>query len=182
MLQGFMGKVMAGLLSMSALMFNSYVGNEPVFLPLQCRAGQNYLLVRATLDNAFDNDFSDVFKCGKPINLWYKIEIKHENNTVYSSNFRHTVTYNPMNAAWELFKSENSQKDIYTDYHKLITEISALECSVPRDVRWKSVQIRAEAWLPEIELTKPNRKVDLMMLWKLKRPTTKTTFTLAPTS
>jgi len=177
-----MGKVMAGLLSISALMFSSYTGNEPVFRPLQCRSGQNYLIVTARLENAFDNDFADVFKCGKPISLYYKIELRQGGNTVQSGTYRHTVTYDPMNATWELYTSENGQKEIYNSYLKLLNDISVLECSLPRGSAWRSIEIRAEAWLQQVELTQPDRRVDLMVLWKFKRPAAKRVFNLPPTS
>lgn len=182
MLESLMGKVMAGLLSVSALMFSSYTGNNPVFKPLHCRAGQNYLYVTATLSNAFDNDFADVFKCGKPITLIYKIDIRHNNSPAFSKNYRYTVTFDPMNATWMLTNSENNQRDLFSSYSKLLESISELFCVIPRDRTSRTVEIRAEAWLLPIELTEPDRTVDLMVLWKMKRPKTRTNFNLPPAS
>lgn len=182
MLENIVGKVLAGLVSLSALMLSSYTGNDPVFLPLQSRNGQNYLLLKANLDNAFDNDFSDVFKCGKPIHLWYKVEIRHNNRTAFSRNYRHTVSYDPMNASWSLFRSETNQTEIFTTYSKLIDNISVLECSIPKINNWKVVEARVEAWLPEIELTQSNRKVDLMVLWKFQKPSVKASLNLESSS
>ena len=182
MLQGLMGKVMAGLLSVSALMFSPDKGNNPQFEPLQSRVGQNFLFVKAKLVNAFDNDFDDVFNCGKPVNLWYKITVKHDRNTVFTRQYRHTVTYDPMNAAWELFTSETNRKEIHTVYRDLVDDVSLLECQMPRDARWRSVEVTAEAWLQSIELSQPHRMIDLMVHWKYKRPVTKTIFNLPHTS
>jgi len=182
MLEGLFGKVMAGLLSVSALMFSSYSGNEPVFRPLQCRAGQSYLLVKSKLDKAFDNDFADVFRCGKAINVWFKVELRQAGNIAFSRTYRHTVTYDPLNAVWELYTSEDSRREIYDSYAKLLAEVSELECSIPRERTWRSVEIRSEAWLPSLDLANPDRTVDLMMLWKFKRPTARQTFSLPPTS
>jgi hypothetical protein len=182
MLEGFFGKVMAGLLSISALTFSPQTGNLPQFRPLQCKAGQNYLLIQAALDKAFDNDFSDVFRCGKPVTVWYKIEIRQAGRTVLTQSYRHTITFDPMNAAWELFTSENGRREILTSYAELLPEIALLSCSIPRDRAWKSVEIRAEAWLQEVELTQPQHSVDLMVLWKYKRPSARAIFTLPPTS
>jgi hypothetical protein len=182
MLQGLFGKVMAGLLSFSALMFFPHQGNHPQFQPLQCSAGHSYLQVSVKLNNAFDNDFPDVFKCGKPIHLWYKIGIRLNGETVHSALYRHTVTYDPMNAAWELFSTESSHKEVYTSYSELIKEISVLECSIPRDSRWQTVEITAESWLQPVELSQPHRTVDLMVLWQFKRPSARKVFTLPPTS
>jgi hypothetical protein len=181
-MEGIMGKVMAGWLSLTALMFSSYTGNDPVFKPLQCRLGQNYLIVTAKLDKAFDNDFRDVFNCGKQVVLNFKVEVRRNNAVEHTSTYRHSVVYDPMNAAWEVNKSETKQKDIVTTYQKLLEEIGELECSIPRDLRWQKVEIKAEAWLQPVELTQPVRTIDLMMLWKFKRPSVKTVFTLLPTS
>jgi hypothetical protein len=88
MMEGIMGKVMAGWLSLTALMFSSYTGNDPVFKPLQCRLGQNYLIVTAKLDKAFDNDFRDVFNCGKQVVLNFKVEVRCSRAHVHLSPFR----------------------------------------------------------------------------------------------
>ncbi len=182
MLQGFLGKVMAGLLSVSSLMFSSYQGNDPAFRPLQSRAGENYLIIVARLEHAFDNDFSDVFKCGKPVNVMFRVDLRHGGSVVVTRTYRHTVTYDPMNAAWELSRSENGRRDIYTRYSQLLEEVSLLECSLPRNSAWRSIEARAEAWLQPVELTQPQRTVDLMMFWKYKRPSTRTSFNLPPTT
>lgn len=170
MLESFAGKVMAGIISLSALMFTSYIGNDPVFLPLQSRLGHNYLLITARLDKAFDNDFSDVFKCGKPVHLWYKLEVRDNNHPSFSRSYRHTVSYDPMNASWKLFRSETNNTEVYTSYQALIEDVSRLECSVPLNERWKIVEVKAEAWLSEISVSQTNRTIDLMVLWKLQRP------------
>ena len=181
MFEGIAGKVLAGLVSVSALMFTSYTGNDPVFLPLHSKVGQNYLMLQATLDKAFDNDFGDVFKCGKPIHLWYRVDIRNHNQTVLTRTFRHTVTYNPMHATWALFRSETNHTEIFSTYKELISNISRLECSIPTNSTWKSVEVRTEAWLPEIELTESNRKVDLMVLWKFHKPSVRIILSLEPT-
>jgi hypothetical protein len=182
MLQGLMGKIMAGLLAASALVFSPTKGNNPQFEPLQSRAGHNYLLVTAKLVNAFDNDFGDVFNCGKPVNLWYKITVRQDKNTVWSSNYRHTVRFDPMNVTWELYTAETNSKKIHTVYKDLVEGISLLECTIPRDIHWKSVEITAEAWLQPIELSQAHRTADLMVLWRFKRPTARLAITLPPIS
>jgi hypothetical protein len=182
MLAGLWGKLVAGALSVSALMFSPYTGNNPQFGQLQCRAGQNYLIVRAKLESAFDNDFADVFKCGKPVHVWFKVELRHNGDIAFSNNYRHTVTYDPMNAVWELYTSENGRRELFDSYQKLLNETALLECSIARSSVWRSIEVRAEAWLQEVELSQPQRSVDLMVLWKMKRPSTRTTFQLPPVS
>lgn len=182
MFDSIIGKVLAGMVSLSALMFSSYTGNEPVFLPLQSRVGNKYLMLKATINNAFDNDFSDVFKCGKPIHVWFKTEIRQNNRVVFTRNFRHTIMYDPMNASWSLFRSETNQTEIFTNYKALLIGISELECTIPINNNWKIVEARVESWLPEIEITQSNRKVDLMVLWKFSRPKVKALLNLESTS
>lgn len=182
MLESLAGKLMAGILSVSALMFTTYTGNDPVFLPLQSRVNNNYLMLNTRLSHAFDNDFADVFKCGKAIHLWYKIELRHDNRSAFNRNYRHSVSYDPMTASWKLFRSETNQTEVFTSYSDLIINISELECSIPLSKQWKHVEVRAEAWLPEIAISPSNRNVDLMVLWKFQRPKLKTLLNLEATS
>jgi hypothetical protein len=182
MMEGVIGKVMAGWMSLTALMFSPYSGNEPAFRALHLRAGESYVILQAKLDKAFDNDFLDVFNCGKPVTVNFKIEVRNGNRTEHSSTYRHTVTYDPMNAVWELVKSGTRQRDIITTYQKLLAEVSLLECSIPRDANWKHVEFRVEAWLQPVQLSQPDKTVDLMVLWKFRRPAIKSAFNLQPTS
>jgi hypothetical protein len=181
-MDGILGKVMAGWLSVSALLFSSFTGNEPVFRPLQCKAGSNYLLVTARLDDAFENDFGDVFKCGRPVVLNYKIEVRNAGETAFSATYRHTVTYDPMTASWAVEKSETRTREIISTYSLMLEEISHLECTIARNNRWKSVEINAEAWLLPVNTSQSNKTIDLMVLWKYKRPATRTVFNLPPIS
>lgn len=182
MLEGFVGKVMAGLLSVSTLMFSPYSGNAVKFQSLNCRTSQNYLIVKAVLDKAFDNDFTDVFNCGKTVTIRFRLELRNNNDIAHTSSYRRTVIFTPMQASWDVFYSENSRREIYTDYKTMLNEISVLECSVPRNSQWKKIEIRVESWLDPVELTQPDRTVDLMVLWKFRRPTLRRSFNLPPTS
>ena len=182
MLEGFTGKILAGMLSLSALVFSNYTGNDPVFSPLQSRTGHNYLILKAKLEHAFDNDFNDVFKCGKPVHLWYKIEIRDNNRISFTRNYRHTVSYDPMNASWRLYRSETNQTDIFTSYNSLVSNISELNCSIPLNENWKIVEVRAESWMQSVELSQGNRTIDLMVLWRFKKPHIRTMLNLESTS
>lgn len=179
---GLIGKVMAGLLSVSTLMFSSYSGNDARFQSLNCRTSQNYLIVKAVLEKAFDNDFTDVFNCGKTVTIRFKLEIRENNEVAHTSSFRRTVLFTPLQASWDVFYSENGRREIYTDYRTMLSELAVLECSVPRNSKWKKVEIRVESWLDTVELTQPDRTVDLMVLWKFKRPSIRRSFTLPPIS
>jgi hypothetical protein len=174
MMEGMLGKVMAGLLSLSAMVFSSYTANDPVFRPLQISKGKNYIIAKAKLDNAFDNDFTEVFKCGKPIHLWYKVDVKKGNTVVYSRNYSHTVTYDPMSAAWKVQFTENSQTEIYSSYDKLISAISEIILPIPVDKSWQTVEFKVESWLQPVIISRNEKQVDLMVLWKYKRPSVKT--------
>jgi hypothetical protein len=181
MLESLAGKVIAGIISVSALMFTSYTGNDPIFLPVQSRVSHNYLQLNVKLDNAFDNDFTDVFKCGMPIHLRYKIEIRQNKRVALTRNYTHTVSYDPMNASWKLFRSEINQTEVFTNYKELVENIAELECSIPLNDRWKIVEVRAESWLPVIKLTQSKRTIDLMVLWKFQRPKVKATLNVSQT-
>lgn len=178
MLESLAGKVLAGLVSFTTLFLSSYTGNEPSFKPIQSRKGGNYLQVSAMLQNAFENDFDNVFKCGKPIHIMFKAEIRQANNVVWTKNYRHSVSYNPMNAVWMVYLSETNQNLQFASYQDLIKQISALECSIPIAQNWHTVELRLESWLTKVTLAQDKREIDLMMLWKFKRPVNRSTLNL----
>lgn len=178
MLESLAGKVLAGLVSFTTLFLSSYTGNEPTFKPIQSRKGGNYLQIKATLSNAFENDFSDVFKCGKPINIMFKTAVKSGNAIAWEKNYRHTVSYDPMNASWQVYLSETNQNIQFESYRALLNQISTLECSIPIGKNWQTVELSIEARLPKITMEQEKRQIDLMMLWKFKRPVSRSTLNL----
>jgi hypothetical protein len=182
MFEGVTAKVMASLVSLSALMFSSYTGNEPAFKPLQSRQGNKYVQMTAQLDKAFENDFSEVFRSGKSIHILFRVEVSHNKAVVWQQNFRHTVNFDPMNAAWQVYSSEAKQNQQFTSYPAMIKEISELEFSVPLQNSWKQVEVKVESWMPKIVMETDNREIDLMMLWKFKRPIQRTRVNLQSTS
>jgi len=175
---GLVGQLMAGVLSLSSLLSTS--GNTPVIRQPVYLKGGNYLQVNTRLENAFDNDFEDVFKCGKPIHIWYKVTARLGGKEVFNTTCRHSVLYDPMNACWQVYHSDTKSTEVITDYSHLLDCVSALRATIGVDPRWSALQVDMEAWLSEVELSGEKRTVNLMMLWKYKRPALSNTVHLNP--
>ena len=76
MFQSLANKLITGVLSLSMLLLSSYQGNEAEFSELYFSFLGDGVLLRTKLVNAFENDFEEIFKCGKTIDIFFKIELK----------------------------------------------------------------------------------------------------------
>ncbi len=181
-MEGIVGKILAGLVSLTTLLFTNFTGNDPQFRSPQLRRSGGYLILNTALENAFDNDFEDVFKCGKEINVWFRINALIGNRRVYHRTFRHCVSYDAMNAIWQIYYSENQTSQTTISYTQLQNIISTVELSIPLETEWSVLTLQLEAWLPEVEFIPADGKFNLMVLWKYRRPTSRVSVNLKSTA
>jgi len=171
-------KVLSGIVSLSMFLFSSYTGNDPSLRPVSVTMSSSYLQVKTQLDNAFTNDFPEVFRSGVDIPVFFRVEVKSDGNVVYRRTHRSNVKFDPMQGEFTLQQTGTGLTHTYTSYQAMLSAVSTLECSIPLGTNWKTVTISVESYLPEVEFTQIRRRVDLMVLWKYKRPKTSTLFNL----
>lgn len=173
MLEALSTKFLAGIMSLSMFLFSSYTGNDPSFRSLKGFVNNNYLQLSTSLDAAFDNDFPDVFKSGTPITMLYKVEIKAVSGVVFQKTYYNRCTYDAMKGSYKIYQSGMGQSQLTDSYNVMIYLMQQVSCSVPVEKTWGNVSVSLEAWLPTVEFSQINRKVDLMVLWKFRRPSVK---------
>jgi len=169
---------MAGIMSLSLFLFSSYTGNDPSMRTLSGSVSNNYLQLSTVFDYAFDNDFTEVFKSGKQIPLYYRVEVRSAGGIVFQKTYYNSVSYDNMKGSYKVYQSGIGQSFELGSHNAVIAAMSSLACSIPIERKWGTATVALEAWLPTVEFPQIKRKVDLMVLWKYRRPTTKGTFNL----
>jgi len=130
----------------------------------------NFLYVSGVLQDAFDNDFPTIFASGTAINVLYDLEIKSSNRIVAKNRFRHTVSYNPVSGVYELRKDGDPEAYRSNSVEEVIQKLSYFSFGIPFQHSWEQVQIKVEARLPVVHFEQMDKEVDLMVLWKYKKP------------
>lgn len=171
-------KVLSGIISLSMFLFSSYTGNDPSLKQLSGSMNGSSFHVHTTLENAFTNDFPDVFKSGVTIPIYFNVQVKNGKTIHYNRTHRTSVFFDPMDGVYLVQQTGNGSSNSYSSYRTMIQAISAFECSIPVDGNWGSVNVSIEAYLSTVHFKQINRKVDLMVLWKYNRPQISGTFTL----
>jgi hypothetical protein len=178
MFEALTAKVFATVVSLSMFLFSSYSGNDPSFRALNSRVGGEYLQLRTSLSGAFDNDFPDVFKSGSVIPVNYMLTIKSGNKKVLEKAFQNRVRYNPGKGTYEVYTAGMNRTIETESYSHMLAEISGFECSIPIKSEWGIVSVQLTASLSTIKFAQLNKPVDLMVLWKFKKPQIGTTVDL----
>ncbi len=178
MLEAISGKVFATIVTLSVFLFSSYTGNDPSLKGFNSRVGENYLQLRTSLYSAFENDFPDVFRSGSTIPVNFKLTIKGKHQNLYQHTFVNSVNYDPAKGVFNLSLGGMNRKLQTDSYEKMLAEISVFECSIPYQPAWGDVTINLEASLPTVRFQQLQKNVDLMVLWKYKKPRTSTSLNL----
>jgi len=121
------------------------------------------------LENAFENDFEEIFKSGQSIDIFFSVKIKLNNLLIHEEEFRHSIIFDPLT---QLFSIELEDQDLSfttNSYDELKIIISNIEYSF-KDENIKDCTITMSAYLPKIRLIALNKDFDLMMLWKFNQP------------
>src|SRR6056297_3130690 len=102
-------KIVSGLISISMALFSSYKGNDADFAFLHANLQENHITISAELENAFENDFEEIFKLGTDVYIYYHLEIENKTGEIFSSIFTHKVEYDPVLRRYFIDLSEQNK-------------------------------------------------------------------------
>ncbi len=175
MFEALAGKVVSGVISLSMMLFSSYEGNQPYFSQMAVSMAGNRIFIKTELVDAFDNDFEDIFRSGKQIDVSFNITLKNDSDVISEDDFKHTVIYDPLTDLFTLIIEELDETLIIDSYRQLLKKIAKIEYTHNIDSS-ENVIIKIESYLSKIKFDSFGKKYDLMILWKLKRPKAKVTY------
>jgi hypothetical protein len=166
-------KLLANLVTISVFLFSSFKGNDVDFTALHVNNSGNYLILQTQLENSFDNDFQEIFQSGKQVDIWFNVEVKQSKNMLHKQLFRHSVQYDPLQSAYKVYLQEQHETRTLKNYTEMLQMISKVEYSLPSKPEWKKIDIQIDSYLPSIRIESMNKDVNLMVLWKMKKPVCK---------
>jgi hypothetical protein len=172
MLEALGTKVLAGVVSLSMLLFSSFKGNDPRLSSISHSKSGSFVYLRAQLQSAFDNDFPSIFASGTPIPVHYNLEVRSGNSVVARRRVVNRVTFDPASGIYEIVK-EGAQPAFTEAIDEVNRELAYFEYGLPYQSSWGVVNVKIEAELPKVHFRQLNKELDLMVLWKYKKPSTK---------
>ncbi|MDD3050944.1 MAG: hypothetical protein PHR06_07330 [Candidatus Cloacimonetes bacterium] len=165
-------KLFTGVVAFAMMFFSSYKGNDAKFKNLDVLLTGPQLIIRTELQDAFTNDFQEVFKSGKEIRVWFKIVVMAEKKTILQNEFFHEIQFDPLSQSFTLFIEETQATYEIEDYNELIRTISIVNYfyDLPDTYRHQKLTVELSSFLKKITLANLDKQVDLMMLWNYKTP------------
>jgi|LSQX01.1.fsa_nt_gb hypothetical protein len=174
MLENLSAQVISGVLAFSMMLFSNFKGNSPEFKELNLSMSSSYLYLNAELISAFENDFPVLFSSGTEIPIHFKVNIKSHGKQVYLRKLSHKVSFDTISGVYTLEKSSTENKFHTRSMDELIREVGRVKLSIPYQESWGMISVELEASLPRMSLDEADREVDLMALWRFKKPKIKT--------
>ena len=169
-------KVISGLAAFSMLLLSSYQGNDASFATYRTSFLDDRMFFECKLENAFDNDFEEIFKSGQSIDIFFGVKIELNNLIIHEEEFRHSIIFDPLTQLFSIELEDQELTFSTNSYNELKKLISNIEYSF-KDENIKDCTMTMNAYLPKIRLIALNKDFDLMMLWKYNQP--KITLSLA---
>ena len=162
-------KVISGLAAFSMLLLSSYQGNEASFSNYTTSFLDDRMFLECKLENAFDNDFEEIFKSGQSIDIYFSIRISHGDVIIHEEEFRHSIIFDPLTQVFNIELEDQDLTSSTNSYEELKTIISNIEYSF-EDENIHDYKLTLRAYLPKIRLIALDKDFDLMMLWKYNEP------------
>ena len=162
-------KVIGGLAAFSMLLLSSYQGNEASFSAYTTSFLDNRMFLECKLENAFDNDFEEIFKSGQSIDIYFNVKISLKGLIIHEEEFRHSIIFDPLSQVFNIELEDQYLTLSTNSYEELKTIISNIEYSY-KDENIQNYTLTLRAYLPKIRLKALNKDFDLMMLWKYNEP------------
>jgi len=177
MFQAFTNKVVTGIISLSMVLFSSYKGNPAKFENLMLDNSINGIAIEASLSDAFENDFEDVFKSGSSVRVFFELKILEDKNELYSSNFSHMVLFDTQTKLFTLELEEQDLTLTELPYKRMLEQLAHISCDVD-EILPSTIMIVLTSYLPKMRLESVDQEYDMMILWNMKRPTIKRQFNI----
>ncbi|MCD4828052.1 MAG: hypothetical protein K8R90_01305 [Candidatus Cloacimonetes bacterium] len=158
--------------SLTALVFSSYTGNDAAFSNLALQRQGDMLTVQCRLVSAFDHDFEEFFRSGKPVNVWFMLQVHSGREVVLEEFFYHRVEFDPMSSYFEIYLHDQQYTVSARSYAELIEVVSLFDHTISLlDIdHEQSLIVSVTGYLAEIRLDTMSEPFDLMLLWNFKRP------------
>lgn len=162
--------IVKGVITFTLLVMSSYEGNDASFRALQVTYLEGAIGIDVEMDSAFDNDFEEIFKTGKSIDIWFNTSVSSKGTVLEEQNFSHNVTYNPLLDSYLLKKGSTNESIVCEDYQCLIKELSKVKWHFRRLRSVSDYDFSIDAHLDKIYFEQMDKDFNLMLLWKNKRP------------
>ncbi|MDP8268716.1 MAG: hypothetical protein P9L97_08320 [Candidatus Tenebribacter davisii] len=169
MFQIFAEKIITGLAAFSMLLLSSYQGNDAAFSNFSRSFIDDKIFMECRLENAFDNDFEEIFKSGQNIDVFFKIKIELNDQLIHEEEFKHTIIFDPLSQSFNIMLEDQDLTSTTGSFLELTNIISNVEYSYENE-NIHDCTLTMNAYLPKIRLETLNRDFDLMMLWKFNEP------------
>ncbi len=173
MLGSIISKVYLNVLAFSVLLFSNYTGNLVEFSSLLTKTVGDNLVCSTYLKNAFEYDFDEIFKSGKEIRVWFEFRVLKDDKVIHYEKFYHQVKWNAGKQEYQLDLQEQKYKISTKSKKELKYLISVVEYPFYKSAYKGDVIIEVKSYLPKVYLETINKEVDLMLLWKMRKPTVK---------
>ena len=171
MIGSIINKAYKSVITFGILLFSNYVGNDPSFIDTQVEVNNNVIIISSILNNAFDNDFDDIFSSGIIIDVTFEVEVSHRRSIIIKTQVTNSAVYDFEQNCWFVrYDESNTVIPIY-DIFSLKQAMSILETRISLNSNYiHSLDISINAKLPVIHISSIQKDFDLMVLWKQKQP------------
>jgi hypothetical protein len=183
MLDTVFGQMVNGVVSLASLAFSSFKGNDVEITTPSISQSRNQIVIESTLQHGFDNDFNEIFRSGKEIEVWFVLSVERNNRKLFDKYLLHKVKYNPMTRDFHVVLQDQNVSFDTNNYGELIRTVSHFrytwnwrEIALPG----QTVKVRVSSHMKTIKLDAYRKDFDLMMLWKFKKPHSEHTFRINP--
>ena len=162
--------ILKGVITFGLLVLSSYEGNDAVFRSLQVNYLEGAVGIELFLDSAFENDFEEIFKTGKSVDIWFHTSVSSQGVVLEEEEFSHNVTYNPLLDSYLLKKGSTNEAVVCEDYQCLVKDLSNVEWHFRRLRSVSDYDFSIYAHLDKIYFEQMDKEFNLMLLWKNKTP------------
>ena len=170
MFQALADKILTGIVSFGLMVLTTTEGNNARFTKMKSTFYGDRIVFQTELVGAFENDFEEIFRCGKEIEIFFHISIKAEKQSIHNEVFRHLVVFDPLEQNFTINLEENNLEITTSSYEELIETISRVEYEFAEDLHYERINVTLVSYLEKIYLDALGKDYDMMMLWKFKRP------------
>ena len=170
MFQALADKILTGIVSFGMMVLTTTEGNNASFAEMTSTFYGNRIVFQTELVGAFANDFEEIFRCGKEIEIFFHIKIKAGNQTIHTNVFKHIVIFDPLEQNFIINLEETNLEITTNSYEELIETISQVEYEFAKDLNYEQINVTLVSYLEKIYLDTLGKDYDMMMLWKFKKP------------
>ena len=166
-------RIYTGFIALGILFLSGYTGNDVQIGNFEVAINNELVVFSGSLIDAFEHDFEEIFLSGLVVTIIFDVRVTNNKNLLERKRFTHSVYRDIEYRHWVIYL--NGYEIVTVDYAEMKEILSRFNTEFIFNLQnYESLDFHVTAQIQNLRIPTRDKELELMLLWKRKVPSGKT--------